>query len=40
MNALAAVIACYGLFTNSTAAVIGAMVVAMLLRLFPVLRLG
>jgi hypothetical protein len=28
MNALAAVIACYGLFTNSTTAVIGAMVVA------------
>ena len=31
MNALATVIACYGLFANSTAAVIGAMVVAMLL---------
>ena len=31
MNALATMIACYGLFANSTAAVIGAMVVAMLL---------
>ena len=31
MNALAAVIACYGLLENSTAVIIGAMVVAMLL---------
>jgi len=31
MNALAAVIACYGLFANSPAVVIGAMIVAMLL---------
>ncbi|MGB7126568.1 MAG: TIGR00341 family protein [Methylovirgula sp.] len=31
MNALATVIACYGLFTNSPAVVIGSMVVAMLL---------
>ena len=31
MNALAAVIACYGLLSNSAAVVIGAMVVAMLL---------
>ncbi len=31
MNALATVIACYGLFANSPAVVIGAMVVAMLL---------
>jgi len=30
MNALSTVIACYGLFTNSPAVVIGAMVVAML----------
>jgi uncharacterized hydrophobic protein (TIGR00271 family) len=32
MNALATVIACYGLFTNSPAVVIGSMVVAMLLN--------
>ena len=31
MNILAAIIACYGLFANSTAVVIGAMIVAMLL---------
>jgi uncharacterized membrane protein len=31
MNALATVIACYGLFSNSAAVVIGAMVVALLL---------
>ena len=31
MNALATVIACYGLFANSPAVVIGSMVVAMLL---------
>ena len=32
MNALATVIACYGLLSNSAAVVIGAMVVALLLR--------
>ena len=31
MNALATVVACYGLFQNSTAVVIGAMIIAMLL---------
>jgi uncharacterized membrane protein len=31
MNILAAVVACYGLFENSPAVVIGAMVIAMLL---------
>ena len=31
MNMLAGIIACYGLFANSTAVVIGAMIVAMLL---------
>jgi uncharacterized membrane protein len=31
MNGLATVIACYGLFSNSPAVVIGAMIIAMLL---------
>ena len=31
MNALATIIACYGLFSNSPAVVIGAMIIAMLL---------
>lgn len=40
MNALATVIACYGLFTNSPAVVIGAMVVAMLLGPIAGISLG
>lgn len=40
MNALSTVIACYGLFTNSPAVVIGAMVVAMLLGPIAGISLG
>ncbi|MFZ3357664.1 MAG: TIGR00341 family protein [Xanthobacteraceae bacterium] len=40
MNALATVIACYGLFSNSAAVVIGAMVVAMLLGPIAGIALG
>jgi uncharacterized hydrophobic protein (TIGR00271 family) len=40
MNALSTVIACYGLFANSPAVVIGAMVVAMLLRPISGIALG
>ena len=40
MNALSAVIACYGLFANSPAVVIGAMVVAMLLGSIAGVALG
>ena len=39
MNALATVIACYGLFAGSAAVVIGAMVVAILLGPIPASRL-
>ena len=40
MNALATIVACYGLLANSTAVVIGAMVIAMLLGPITGIALG
>jgi uncharacterized membrane protein len=40
MNGLAAVVACYGLFENSPAVVIGAMIIAMLLGPIAGISLG